>query len=61
MNGSPRTYARLFRQAGILIGKGSIARALEVLKAGQQEAERAGDRAMAGRFQAEIRRLSGLG
>jgi len=53
-----KTYARLFRQAGILIGKGSISRALGVLKAGQQQAERAGHRVMAGRFRAEIQRLS---
>ena len=47
-------YARLFRKAGVLLGKGSIARAIEVLEEGRELAERWGDGAMARRFTAEI-------
>jgi hypothetical protein len=51
-------YARLFRKAGTFIGKGNIARAIEVLKEGQEFAQSQGDRAMERRFGQEIARLS---
>ncbi len=51
-------YARLFRKVGTFIGKGNIARAIEVLKEGQQLAQSQGDLAMARRFAEEIARLS---
>lgn len=47
-------YARIFRKAGVLLGKGEIARALEVLNDGKKIAEREGDSKMAVRFAAEI-------
>ena len=50
-------YARLFRKVGTFIGKGNIARAIEVLKEGQVLAESQGDLAMARRFGDEIERL----
>jgi hypothetical protein len=52
-------YARLFRKAGTYIGKGNLARAIEVLKQGQELAGRLGDERMARRFAAEIERISG--
>lgn len=51
-------YARLFRKVGTFIGKGNIARAIEVLKEGRQLAQSQGDSAMERRFAAEIARLS---
>jgi hypothetical protein len=51
-------YARLFRKAGTFIGKGNIARAIEVLKEGHELAQSLGDRAMVRRFGDEIDRLS---
>ncbi len=50
-------YARLFRKVGTLLGKGNIARAIAVLKEGQQLAQSLGDSAMARRFGDEIARL----
>ena len=51
-------YARLFRKVGTFIGKGNIARAIEVLKEGQELAQNQGDLGMARRFGDEIARLS---
>jgi hypothetical protein len=51
-------YARLFRKAGTFIGKGNIARAIEVLKQGVELAHSLGDEAMARRFADEIDRVS---
>ena len=51
-------YARIFRKAGTFIGKGNIARAIEVLKQGVELARTQGDTAMARRFGDEIQRLS---
>ena len=51
-------YARLFRKAGTFIGKGNIARAVEVLKEGQELAQSLGDLGMARRFGDEVARLS---
>lgn len=51
-------YARLFRKVGTFIGKGNIARAIEVLKEGQELAQSQGDLGMARRFGDEIDRLS---
>jgi hypothetical protein len=47
-------YARIFRKAGIFLGKGNIAPAVDVLKEGQSLAEQLGDSSMAQRFAAEI-------
>ncbi|MGH7864985.1 MAG: hypothetical protein ACREQB_08345, partial [Candidatus Binataceae bacterium] len=49
-------YARIFRKAGVFLGKRNIARAVETLKEGQQLAERLGDARMARRFADEIER-----
>jgi hypothetical protein len=49
-------YARIFRKAGALLGKGNIARAVEVFKEGVELANSLGDTRMADRFQAEIDR-----
>jgi hypothetical protein len=49
-------YARLFRKAGVLLGKGRIARAIEVLEEGKLLAEKWGDTSMARRFAEEIAR-----
>lgn len=51
-------YARLFRKVGTFLGKSNIARAIEVLKEGQQLAQSHGDLGMARRFADEITRLS---
>ncbi len=51
-------YARLFRKAGTFIGKGNIARAIEVLKQGVELAHSLGDKGMARRFADEIARIS---
>jgi hypothetical protein len=47
-------YARIFRKAGVFLGKGEIARALEALNDGKKIAEREGDSKMAERFAGEI-------
>jgi hypothetical protein len=52
-------YARVFRKAGVLLGKGSIARAIDVLEEGRMLAEKWGDMGMARRFADEIARASG--
>jgi len=49
-------YARIFRKAGTLLGKGNIARAVEVFKEGGELARSLGDTRMAERFQSEIDR-----
>jgi hypothetical protein len=49
-------YARIFRKAGTFLGKGNIARAVEVLKEGVELAATLGDARMAERFQGEIER-----
>jgi hypothetical protein len=49
-------YARIFRKAGVLLGKGKIARAIKVLEEGRILAERNGDDRMAHRFAAEVAR-----
>ena len=49
-------YARIFRKAGTFLGKGNIARAVEVFKEGVELARDLGDARMAERFQAEIDR-----
>lgn len=49
-------YARIFRKAGILLGKGRIARAVVVLEEGRVFAERLGDRGIANRFKVEVER-----
>jgi hypothetical protein len=49
-------YARIFRKAGTFLGKGNIARAVEVFKEGVELARAQGDERMAARFQAEIER-----
>lgn len=51
-------YAQIFRKAGTFIGKGNIARAIEVLKEGMELAKTQGDAKMAQRFGDEITRLS---
>jgi hypothetical protein len=51
-------YARVFRKAGVLLGRGRIARAIEVLEGGRIFAERMGDVGMARRFKVEIDRAS---
>jgi hypothetical protein len=50
-------YARIFRKAGVFIGKGDIARAIETLKEGVTLAEASSDRAMVRRFNEEIERI----
>jgi hypothetical protein len=49
-------YARIFRKAGTLLGKGNIARAVAVFKEGVELAHAQGDAKMAQRFQGEIDR-----
>ena len=51
-------YAKIFRKAGVHLGKGNIARAIEVLKEGEAFATGQGDGAMARRFAAEIERAT---
>ena len=53
-------YARLFRKVGVFLGKGKIARALEVLNDGKKIAEREGDSKMAHRFAGEIAAVTKL-
>jgi hypothetical protein len=47
-------YARIFRKAGVFLGKGQISRAVEALNDGKKIAELEGDSKMAERFAAEI-------
>ena len=54
-------YARIFRKAGALLGKGENVRAIEALKEGQALAEQLGDRGMARRFAEEIARVGKTG
>ncbi len=49
-------YARIFRKAGTFLGKGNIARAVEVFKEGVELARELGDTRMAERFRTEIDR-----
>ena len=49
-------YARIFRKAGTFLGKGNIARAIQVFKEGVELATGEGDARMAARFQGEIER-----
>jgi hypothetical protein len=51
-------YAKVFRKAGVLLSRGKIERAIEVLKEGVAMAEGLGDHSMAQRFAAEIERAS---
>ena len=51
-------YARIFRKAGLLLGKGRIARAVTVLEEGRVFAERLGDRGIANRFKIEAERAT---
>jgi hypothetical protein len=51
-------YARIFRKAGVFLGKGNIARAVETLKEGEALANQLGDRTMAKRFADEIANVS---
>jgi hypothetical protein len=51
-------YARLFRKAGLLLGKGRVALAVTVLEEGRVFAERLGDRGIANRFRLEVERVS---
>jgi len=53
-------YARIFRKAGVLLGKGRIARAIKALEEGKSLAEKLGDAGMARRFHAEIVRAGNL-
>jgi hypothetical protein len=50
-------YARIFRKAGVFLGKGNIARAVEILKEGAALADSLGDRGMERRFREEITRV----
>ena len=49
-------YARIFRKAGIFLGKHEIDRAVETLTEGLKLAEKNGDRKMAALFAEEIAR-----
>jgi hypothetical protein len=51
-------YARIFRKAGVLLGKGEIPRALTELNQGMKVAELNGDSKMAARFGHEITNIS---
>ncbi|HXZ87859.1 MAG TPA: hypothetical protein VEF07_04770 [Candidatus Binataceae bacterium] len=51
-------YARVFRKAGVLLGRGRIARAIQVLEEGRILAKGMGDARMALRFAAEIERAT---
>lgn len=51
-------YARVFRKAGVLLGRGRIARAIRVLEEGRMLADELGDSGMARRFAAEIERAT---
>lgn len=49
-------YAKIFRKAGVYLGKGNIARAIEALKRGEALARELGDLAMARRFAEDAER-----
>jgi hypothetical protein len=49
-------YAKIFRKAGVYLGKGNIARAVAVLKEGETLATELGDLTMARRFADEGQR-----
>jgi hypothetical protein len=49
-------YARLFRKAGVHLGKGEMARAVKVLREGLDLARSLGDERMARLFEDEIGR-----
>jgi len=49
-------YAKIFRKAGVYLGKGNIARAVAVLKEGETLATGLGDLTMARRFADEAQR-----
>jgi hypothetical protein len=49
-------YAKIFRKAGVYLGKGNIARAVVVLKEGETLATQSGDLTMARRFADEAAR-----
>jgi len=51
-------YARIFRKAGAFLGKGNIARAMEILKEGEALANSLGDARMAKLFTDEIARVT---
>jgi hypothetical protein len=51
-------YARIFRKAGVLLGRGRIARAIEVLEQGRAFADSMGDAGMARRFAVEVERAA---
>ncbi len=51
-------YARTFRKAGVFLGKGNIARAVEILKEGEALANSLGDARMAKLFADEIARVA---
>jgi hypothetical protein len=51
-------YARIFRKAGAFLAKGNIARAVAVLKEGQDLATELGDTKMSDRFAREIATVS---
>jgi hypothetical protein len=51
-------YARIFRKAGVYLGKGNIARAIDTLKEGHTLANELGDTKMADRFAREIATVS---
>ena len=53
-------YARIFRKAGTLLGKGEIERAIDAFQEGEALAEQLGDRGMARRFADEIARAGKL-
>jgi len=54
-------YARIFRKAGVFLGKGNIARAVEILKEGEALAHSLGDARMAKLFTDEIARVTKQG
>jgi len=54
-------YARIFRKAGVFLGKNNIARAAEILKEGEALANSLGDARMAKLFADEIARVAKQG
>jgi hypothetical protein len=54
-------YARMFRKAGVFLGKSNIARAVEILKEGEALARTLGDARMAKLFADEIARVTKQG
>jgi hypothetical protein len=51
-------YARMFRKAGLLLGRGRVSHAVLVLEEGRMFAERMGDHGMARRFALEVERAN---